>query len=165
MKHLTWTERKAVLDKLTVFLRAKPLEYLTTTVFIITKKRVPDMLHVYAYLVRATGLQLALHERHVRELLQHTPMRHGFFGLRTLLQIPHAVDRSVPIVPRQRTFHRTALLFERTPHQRVIRALGRVVEELLGEVRLRFRCLGDKQETGGVFVYTMYQTYFGIVDI
>ena len=92
-------------------------------------------------------------------------MSDRLFGLRTLLQIPYAVDRPVSVIPRQRSLDRTAVLCERTPHQRVIRTLGRMIEELLGEVCLCLRRLGDQQQTRCVFVNAMHETDIGIVDI
>lgn len=165
MQYLPRTEGETVLDILAVLLRTKPFEDLTASVFLIGKKRMTDMLHVYTYLVGSSGLQTALNKGDVRELLQYPPMRDGLFGLRTLFEIPYAVDRTIPVIAGKRSFDRTALLFERTPDKGIVRTLCRVVEELFGEVGFGFRGLGNEQETGGVFVDTVNEADGRIVDI
>ena len=165
MQHLSRTEGETVLDILAVLLRAEPFEDLAASVFLVGKKRMTDMFHVNANLVGTTGLQTALNKGDVRKLLEYAPMRDGFFGLRTLLEIPHAVNRAIPVIAGKCPFDRTALLLERTPDEGVVRTLGRVVKELFGEVRFSFRGLGNEQETGGVFVDTVNETDGRVVDV
>ena len=105
------------------------------------------MLHVHAYLMGTTRLQTTFHQRHIREALQYAPMGNRLFGLRTVFGVPYAVERTVFVIACQSTFDRTAVFFESTPYQGVIGALGRMIEELLSQMRLRFGGLGDKQQT------------------
>ena len=137
MQHLSWTEGEAVLDKLAVFLRTQSFEDFASAVFLIAEERVPYMLHMHAYLVCASCFQSALDERDIRELLEHSPVGDSLFGLRTFLEVPYAVDSAVAVIARQGSFNSSALLLERTPDERIIGSLGGMVEELLGEVRLR----------------------------
>ena len=56
MQNLSRTEGETVLDELAVFLRTETFEDLASSVFIVAEKRVSDVLHVDAYLMRASGL-------------------------------------------------------------------------------------------------------------
>ena len=123
------------------------------------------MLHVYAYLMGTSGLQTTFYQRHIRKPLQHSPMGDSLFGLRTFLQIPNAVDSAVSVITRQCAFHSSAIFLKSTPNEGIIGAFGRMVEELPSQMRFRFRSLGNKQQSRSVFVYTVYQTDIGIVDI
>ena len=148
-----------------VFLRTQTFEYLASTVFVVAEERMTDMFHVYAYLVSTTGLQLTLYERHVREPLQYPPVGDRLLGLRTILEVPYAVDGSVTIVASQRSFDGSAVFLERTPNEGIVGPLGGMIEELLGQMRLRFRRLGDEQQSARVFVYAVNQTNIGIIDV
>ena len=165
MQHLSRTEGEAVFDKLAVFLRTQSFEDFASAVFLITKEWVPYMLHMHAYLVCASCFQSTLDERDIRELLEHSPVGDSLFGLRTFLEVPYAVDSAVAVIARQGSFDCAALLLERTPDERVIGAFGGMVEELTGEVGLRFGRLSNEEQTGGIFVYTMDETDIGIIDI
>ena len=165
MQRLARTEGEAVLDILAVFLCAESFEDFAATVFIIGEERMSDMLHVYAYLMGTSGLEPALDEGDIRELLEHSPVRDRLFRLRTVLEVPYAVDSAVAVIARQGSFDCAALLLERTPDERVIGAFGGMVEELTGEVGLRFGRLSNKEQTGGVLVDTMDETDVGIIDI
>ena len=165
MQHLSRTEGEAVLNKLAVFLRTQSFEDFASAVFLIAEERVSDMLHMHAYLVCASRFQSALDERDIRELLEHSPVGDSLFGLRTFLEVPYAVDSAVAVIACQSTFDSAALLFECTPYEGIIGALGGMVEKLLGKMCLRFRRLGYKQQSGGVFINTMHETDTRIVDI
>lgn len=165
MQRLSRTEGEAVLYILAVFLSAESFEDFAATVFIIGEERMSDMLHVYAYLMGTSGLEPALDEGDIRELLEHSPVRDRLFRLRTVLEVPNAVDSAVSVIARQGSFNRSALLLERTPNECVIGAFGGMVEELTGEMGLRFGRLSNKEQTGGIFVYTMDETDVGIIDI
>ena len=165
VQYLSRAECKTVLNILLVFLRAQTFENLASAVFVVAEQRVSDMLHMRPYLMGASGLQFAFEECHIGELLQHPPVGDGFFGLRTVLQIPYAIDSAVSVIARQSTGDCPALLFECTPYEGIIGALGGMLEELMSEVCLRLRCLGDEQQTGGIFVDTVDETDGRIVDI
>jgi len=165
VQHLSRTEGEAVFDILFVFLRAQAFEYLASAVFLVAEKRVSYMLHMYAYLVCASGFESALDERDIWEALEYAPMRDGFLGLRALLELVDTVDSAVTVVARERTFNRTAVFFESAPNKGIIGAFRRMVEELLTKVRFRFGCFGDEQQAGSIFVDTMNETDIGIIDI
>ena len=69
VQDLSWTEGKAVLDVLFVFLCAQTFEHLHAAIFLIGKEWVTDGLHVYAYLVCTPCLQATLHEGDIWETL------------------------------------------------------------------------------------------------
>ena len=98
MQYLPGTKRKAVLYVLTVFLCAKAFQDFAAPILLIRKKRMANMLHVHANLVGSSGLQAALNECDVRELLENPPVRNGFFGLRAFLRIPNTIDCAIPVV-------------------------------------------------------------------
>ena len=116
MQHLPWAQGKTVVDILRILLRTQSLADDGTTVLFVGKQRMTDMRHVYAYLVRATGLQPALNKRHVRVSLQHAVVRHSVLGEGIILKQPHTVDRSVAVVTCQCPVDRSFILIERTPY-------------------------------------------------
>ena len=62
-------------------------------------------------------------------------------------------------------FYTTSVLREVAPHQCVIGAMGIVVEELGAQLGLGVRCLGYDQQTAGVFVNTVHQSYTWVVRV
>ena len=87
VQHLSRTEGKAVLYILFVFLCAQSFQHFHAAIFLVGEQRMSDAFHVYAYLVRASGLQTAFDECHIGISLQHAPMCDGFFGAGVLLEI------------------------------------------------------------------------------
>ena len=51
------------------------------------------------------------------------------------------------------------------PDERDVATMGCLVEELLAEQCLGFRCLGHHQQTAGVLVDTMNQSHLGVVRV
>lgn len=98
VKYLARTKGETILDILAVFLGTESFENLTTAVFLIAEKGMTDILHVYADLVGTSGLESALDKRDIWKTFEHTPVRDCFFGLRTLFDVPHFVDRAVTVV-------------------------------------------------------------------
>jgi hypothetical protein len=85
VQDLSWTEGKAVLDILFVFLCAQTFEHLHAAILLISEEWMSDGLHMYAYLVCATCLQATFHEGDIRETFQDAPVGNGLFGVRVLL--------------------------------------------------------------------------------
>ena len=80
MQCLARTGVEAVGYKLAVRARCGALEYLVASVALVIEERVPEVLHVYAYLVRATRLEDTLHEGDIADALQHLIVRHGMLA-------------------------------------------------------------------------------------
>ena len=152
---LARAQGKAVLDVLLVFLRAEAFEYLGSAVFVVAEEGMAYMLHVYANLVRSSGLEAAFNECDIREALEYAPMGNGFFCLGTVLEVPYAVEGAVLVVACESSFDGAAVLPESAPDEGVVGAFGRMVEELPCQMGLRFRRLGDEQQTRGVLVDTV----------
>ena len=73
----------------------------------------------------------------------------------------HTVARVAPDI----AFYTTLFLWDISPHERVVLAFGRLVEELLAEIRLGLRGLGYAEQSAGVFVDAVHQSYLGVVDV
>ena len=120
---------------------------------------------MYAYLVCASGLQATFDQCHIGVAFQHAPVCDGLFGAGVLLEVPYAIDGTVAVVAGQCAFYGAAVFGKGAPYQCVIGAFGAVVEELLAQMRLGFGCLGYKEQSAGVFVDAVYQSYVGVVDV
>ena len=76
VQRLTRTQLETVLYELAVFVELCAAEYLVAAVYIVVEEYVAYMLHMHAYLVRASCLQVALYERHIAKTLEYTIVRY-----------------------------------------------------------------------------------------
>ena len=148
------------MDKLGVTRRAVAAQDLVAAITGVVEQRVADVLHVYAYLVGASGLQLAAHDGHVGQVLDGVPVGDGVLTLVAVGEYlhQHAVTRVAPDVAR----HGTVLLFHLSPHHGDVLALGGLLEELGSERGLGVGCLGDNQQAAGVLVDAVHETEAGV---
>ena len=77
VKCLSRYELETVLDELLVFGKYRSFQDLVSTVRGVVKQRMAYVLHVRAYLMRATGLKPAFHDRYITQILQYAIVRDG----------------------------------------------------------------------------------------
>ena len=114
------------------------------------------MLHVHADLVRAAGLQLALHQRNVSKPFYHLPVRDSMFALFAAFRENghhHAVLGIAAHIANNGTF----VFLKVTPRQCPIFAFQVMVKEDLGQTHLRKLILGNHNKARGVLVDTVHQ--------
>ena len=63
VQSLTWTKLETVTHELAVLTEVRSFQYLITAVDIVIEQNVPDVFHMYPYLVRAAGLKITLNMR------------------------------------------------------------------------------------------------------
>jgi len=124
----------------------------------------PDVLHVGTYLVRASGLQDALHERGVAKALQHLVVCDSRFA-DTRLRVEDLHAQPVFGVAPDVALDAALVFDEVSPDECVVGAVRRLVEKLLAQCRLGLRCLGHHEQTTRVFVDTVHQSHFRIVGV
>src|SRR5688500_10311163 len=81
MQRLSWAESKAVINKLFVFAVYCSFYDLITAIKIIIKQRVPDVFHVYPYLLCTSRLQHTFYQRYIIKPLYHCVMSNSFFSV------------------------------------------------------------------------------------
>lgn len=81
MEGVTGADGKAVVHELPVFAKDGSFYNFISTVGIIIKERMTDMLHMDADLMGPAGLQYALYEGDISESFQYLIMRDGFFAM------------------------------------------------------------------------------------
>lgn len=93
MESLPRQQLETVTDELPVFGIYSPLPYLGTVIAGIIEKRMSDPIEMHTYLMRASGLETALHHSHIAETLQHAEMSDGMLAAIALGKDPetHAV--------------------------------------------------------------------------
>lgn len=165
VKHLTRTKGKTVLNVLAVFLGGQPFQNLHSTVLFIGKEGMSNVLHMYTNLVCTAGLEAALDKGAVRESLKDFVVGDGFLGGGVVLKVPNAIDGAVAGITSESAFHGSAVLLKGAPDKGIVGSAGGVVEELYGQIGLGFGRFGQKEQTAGIFIYSVNKAYVGIVDI
>ena len=123
-----------------------------------------DVLHVGTYLVGASRLKSALHERDVAEAFEHTPVGHGFLADARIGR-HHGHAQAVFRVACYVALDASFVLGEVSPYECVVRAVCGLVEELQAERCLRLRCLCHHEQTRCVLVNAMHESHFGVVGV
>ena len=164
MQGLPWAEFHAISDECLVGRGLLATQNLVATIALVGKERMPRVLHVRPYLMGASCLQTAFHQRYGTEAFKHAPMGHGMLArVASLGEYSHtqAVLRVASYVASYGTF----VLCEGAPHQCVVETACGMVEELLAERGLCLWRLRHHQETACVLVYTVHQAHLGVVGI
>ena len=165
MQRLTRQHLETILHKLPVPCKSGTLHNVVAAVGAIVEERMPDVLHVGTYLMRAPCLQHTLHQRHVSEPLQHLPVRHRM--LPPLFLLGHTllvrIDTHHPPVLRRtaQVAHNGAAVFVKiAPHKGVVFSLDCMFKELLGQKRLCLLVLGHQQQARRILVDAVHQVGF-----
>ena len=122
------------------------------------------MLHVGTYLMGTACLKNALHQGGVAETFQYLIMGNGCLAYSTI-RIEHLHTKTVLGVTTYIAFDSSLVLYDVSPYQGIIAAMGGLVEELFSQSRLGIRCLCHYQQSGSILVNTMNQSHFWIVRI
>lgn len=77
MQCLTWTYVETVENELTVSPRGGALEYLVATIALVIEERMPNVFHVYAYLMGASCLEDTLYEGDIAYAFEHPVVSDG----------------------------------------------------------------------------------------
>ena len=123
-----------------------------------------DMLHVGSYLMGAAGFETAFDEGDVAELLDDAPVGDGILAYAGVGGGDGHAE-AVLGVAGDVALDASLVGVEVAPDEAVVDAVGVVDEELLAETGLRFRCLGDDEQTAGVLVYAVDESYLGTVGV
>ncbi len=78
---LSRAQLKAILDELLVFRIDGALSYLRSAVPFVIEQRMPDIIHMYADLVRPSGFKTAFHHGYIAESFNYAVMRHCVLAL------------------------------------------------------------------------------------
>ena len=164
MQGLTRTQLEAVLDIGLIRSRALTTQNLSTTIALISKQRMADVLHVGADLMGASCFQPTLYERGIAIALQHLIVGDGRLAdVATGRVNSHTL--TVAHITTDITFYTPGILSEVAPHKCLIRAVGIVIEELGTQFSLGIGCLRHHQQTTGIFIDAMYESHTGIVGV
>ena len=109
-------------------------------------------------------LEHTFYQRNIAETLEHAIVSDGRFAdTRNGIEYfhPQPITRIAPNIALDATF----IFGEMAPHQGIIAAPSGLVEELNTQLTLSIGRLGNKQQTAGVFIDTMYQANLGVVGI
>ena len=122
------------------------------------------MLHVSTYLMGATCLKQAFHERGIAVafddpimgncVLSDATVGRKDFHAQAILGVAGNVSLDSPSV-----------LYKISPHQGIVTAVSSLVEKLFSEGRLGCCCLSNDKESAGIFVNTVHQSHLGVVGI
>ena len=163
VQRLTRTSLEAVLHKLAVGSRGGTLENLVATVALVVEERVSQVLHVHTDLVRTSRLENTLHESHIADAVQHLVVCHRMLAYGGVGKHSHL--QAVVRVARYLAAHGTRLLLERAPYERVVVALGRLVEELYAQRRLGIGSLRHHEQSRRILVDAVHQSHPRIVGV
>ena len=110
---------------------------------------------MHTYLVRAARLQTAFHHGYEAVALKNLPVRHGPFSLFGI--VIYAEAKAVVGIPADGPFNGTLVLCDVTPNNRCIYPVYAVYEELVRQIELCRRVLGNDQKAAGILVYAVHQ--------
>ena len=130
----------------------------------VANERMPDMLHVSAYLVGAARFEPALNERHITKAFEHAVMRHGRLShLRTRRIYRHA--QAVVHIAADISLNAPFVFLEVAPHEGVVGAARGFVEKLHAEAGLGLGGLCHHEQARGIFVDAVHQSHGGVVGV
>ena len=162
VKGLTRAEGEAVVDECLVGCCLLTSQNLTTAVAFVGKERMPYVPHVCPYLMSSSCFKVTLHKRDRPEAFQHSIVRDGRFPYLAVHRINIHLQAVFGVAAYVASYG-ALVVRKRSPHKRIVLALGRMVEELLAQVRLCVRSLRNDQQTACVLVDTMHETYRRVV--
>ena len=112
----------------------------------------------------ASGLKDTLHKSNIAEPFHHPVVGHGRLSYARVGRAdghPQTVFRVAGDV----SLYASLVLVEVAPHQSHVAAVGRLVEELRSERRLRSRSLCHDEQSARVLVYPVDQSHLRIVGV
>ena len=155
MEGLAGADGEAVLDELAVFGVDGALADLAAAIAFVVEEGMADGGHMDADLVGPAGFQAAFHDGDEAVALEHFPMGDGPFPLVGI--VVHAEAEAVVGVAADGAGDGALVLGDVAPDDGGIDAVDGMDEELVGEVRLRLRVLGDDQQAAGVLVDAVHE--------
>ena len=112
----------------------------------------------------ASCFKYTLHKRHIAETLQHTIVGNCRFPY-SRIRRKDCHTEPVFRIPSYISFYASLVFLEVSPYKGIITAVCCLVEELHSQFCLCQWCLCHYKQSTGVFVYTMYESYFRIIGI
>ena len=123
MQGLAWAELEAVLNECFISAAALSAQYLFASICGICKERMTDMLHMCTYLMRATCLKYALHERCIAKAFDNAIVGNCILSDATVGRKDfHA--QSVLGVTGYVSLDRSLVVNEVSPYQGVVTTVG-----------------------------------------
>lgn len=164
MECLTWAYLETVVDELSVTGCGRALQYLVASVSLVVEQCVTYVLHVGTYLVGTASLEYALDKCGVAKPLQRVIVGDGMLAY-IAVRREHCHLHTVFWISAYVALDTAFVFSDMPPHERIVLALGGLVEELASEVSLGFGCLGNDEEPAGVLVDTVDKSDLRVVEV
>ena len=164
MECLSWAEFETILYKSLVTATSLSSQYFCTTIRLVHKERMTDMLHVSTNLMGSTCLQHTLHKRGISKALQYPIMRYRTFT-DTTIRVEHLHTKTILGISSDVPLDTTFVLNDISPYQSIVSAMGGLIEKLLSQRGLGTRSLCHNKQTRRILINTMHQSHFRIVGI
>lgn len=155
VQRLAWQDLETIFHEMLVFREGSALEDPIAPIGLITEQWVLYVLEVHAYLVRAAGFQLAVHQCDVTEPLHHGIMCHRM-PAGAAIRV-HRKYLTVAGTASDMARDGAGVLLQVAPYQRHIMPVDGMVEELCRHPGLRELILANDHDSGGVLVDAMHQ--------
>ena len=110
-----------------------------------------DMLHVGTNLMGTACFKHTLYQGGITEALQNLIMSNRTLA-DTAIRVEDLHTETVLRVTSDITLDASLILHDITPYQRIVTAMGSLVEELLAQCRLGSRSLGYYEQSAGILV-------------
>ena len=149
MESLTWTELEAILYESLVTTTALTSQDLGTTIGLIHEEWMTYLLHVGTDLMGTARFQDALYQGGIAETLQDLIMSNRTLA-DTAIRIEDLHAETVLGITTDIALDASLILHDITPYQRIVTAMGSLVEELLAQCRLGSRSLGYYEQSAGI---------------
>ena len=164
MECLTWTEFEAILDECLVTAAALTSQNLSTSISLVHKEWMTDMLHVGTNLMGTARFQHTLHQGGITETFQHLVMSNRRLAY-SAVRIEDLHTEAVFRITADIAFYATFIFYNVAPNERIVTAMGSLVEELLTQCGLCRRSLCHNEQSAGIFINAMHQAHFRIIGI
>ena len=122
------------------------------------------MLHVGTNLMGTARFQHTLHQGGITETLQHLVMRNRRLAY-SAVRIEDLHTEAVLRITADIAFYATFIFYNVAPNERIVTAMGSLVEELLTQCGLCRRSFCHNEQSAGIFIDTMHQAHFRIIGI
>ena len=160
VKGLAWQNFETVVYELSVTCVESAFQDTVSSVQRVVEQRVSYVIHVYADLVRAAGLQTAFDYGHVSESLYDLPVGDGVLSRAVL----HDLEAEPVVgIPAYIAGYGAGVLLHVAPDYGSIFSLYGVDEELPGQIGLGIVVLGYQQGPGGVLVDAVYEYAHAVI--
>ena len=164
MQSLSRTKFHTVMDECLVGCCLFATQDLTTAVAFVGEQRMTDVTHVCPNLMGTACFQMTFHQCYRAEAFQHLVMGDGRF---THFAV-HRIDvhlQTVFLMSANVARNGALIVCKGTPHEGIVFASGRVIEELFAQTCLCVCGLCDDQQPACVFVYAVCKSNVRIVRI